>query len=244
VILYPAVDILGGKAVRLTQGSFERSKVYDEDPLAAASRWVEEGAEALHVVDLDGARAGHPISLEHLRNICRLPVTVQYGGGLRSLENVVAALSTGADRIVIGTAAFSESGVLEQALEQFGERIAVGVDVRDGRVATSGWIERSELSGLDAVTELKSRGARCIVYTNVDRDGTLGGVDPNDVQAVSGAVGDARFLYSGGVATTGDLIDVACAHDGNLEGVIVGKALYERRFQVSEGKRALSGNED
>lgn len=239
MILYPAVDILGGKAVRLTRGAFDQSKVYDEDPLAAASRWVEEGAEAIHVVDLDGARTGRPASLDHLRKISELPVTVQYGGGLRSFEDVEAALSAGADRIVLGTAAFSEPQVLAEALERFGDGVAVGVDVRGGRVATSGWVEQSELSGLDAVRDLRSRGVRRFVYTNVDRDGTLEGVDANGIVDVSDEVGDGRFVYSGGVASIGDLIDVASAHSGNLEGVIVGKALYEGRFGLREGRHAL-----
>jgi len=240
VILYPAVDILGGQAVRLTKGSFEQSKVYDEDPLAAAARWVSEGAKALHVVDLDGARAGQPVNLDQLRKISELPVPVQYGGGLRSFESVAAALSSGADRIVLGTVAFSDPDVLDEALDRFGERIAVGVDVRAGKVATSGWTEVSELSGLEAVERLRDRGVQSFVYTNVDRDGTLGGIDPNDVDAVSEAVGkDGGFVYSGGIASTGDLIDVACAHNGNLVGVIVGKALYEGRFTIAQAIEAL-----
>ena len=235
------MDILGGKAVRLTQGSFEDSKVYDEDPLDAASRWVEEGAEALHVVDLDGARTGQPASLDHLRSISELPVRIQYGGGLRSFESVAAALSAGADRVVLGTVAFAAPDVLEDALDRFGERVAVGIDVRDGRVATSGWLEQSELSGLEAIVNLRHRGVRHFVYTNVDRDGTLAGVDATGVNDVSEAVGkDASFVYSGGIGAIGDVIDVAAAHNGNLEGVIVGKALYEQRFSVGEAISALA----
>jgi phosphoribosylformimino-5-aminoimidazole carboxamide ribotide isomerase len=237
--LYAAVDILGGKAVRLTQGSFEQSTVYDEDPLTAASRWVDEGAEALHVVDLDGAKEGSPSSIGHLERIARLPVTVQYGGGLRSLETLEAALSAGADRIVIGTAAFTDPDLLSKAIERFGEQVAAAVDVRGGLVATKGWLEQSELSGIEAVRRLRDRGVTSVVYTSVDRDGMLGGINPNDVDEVSEAVGEGRFVYSGGISSLADLIDAACAHNGNLEGVIVGKALYERRFEVRDAKRVL-----
>jgi phosphoribosylformimino-5-aminoimidazole carboxamide ribotide isomerase len=242
--LYPAIDILGGKTVRLTRGEYERSKVYEDDPLAAARRWVEEGAEALHVVDLDGARAGRPMSLEHLRRISEFPVPIQYGGGLRSLESVVAALQGGADRVVLGTAAFSDSKLLENALERFGEQIAVSVDVREGRVATSGWIERIEMSGPEAVRALRRQGVCRFVYTNIDRDGTLSGIDPKDVELAAEAVGDGQFVYSGGISSLGDLVDVGVAHHGNLEGVIVGKALYEKNFRLQDGKRALEAPEE
>jgi phosphoribosylformimino-5-aminoimidazole carboxamide ribotide isomerase len=245
LILYPAVDILAGKAVRLTQGSFDQSTVYDEDPLAAASRWVEEGAEALHVVDLEGARTGEPANLDLLRKISELPVRIQYGGGLRSFDSIAAALSAGADRVVLGTVAFSAPEVLEDAMDRFGDRVAVGIDVREGRVAMSGWVEQSEVSGPAAVEGLRSRGVRRFVYTNIDRDGTLRGIDPNDVDNVSDAVGkDASFVYSGGVGSIADLIDVAYAHSGNLEGVIVGKALYEHRFRLQDAKRALENPEE
>jgi phosphoribosylformimino-5-aminoimidazole carboxamide ribotide isomerase len=183
------------------------------------------------------------LSLDHLRRIAELPVPVQYGGGLRSLEDLSAALEGGADRAVLGTAAFSDPGLLESALERFGERIAVSVDVRDGRVATSAWVEQIEMSGPEAVRALRQRGVRRFVYTNIDRDGTLRGVDPDDVRLASDAVGDGRFIYSGGVASIGDLVEAAVAHGGNLEGVIVGKALYEKSFRLQDGKRALEAPE-
>jgi phosphoribosylformimino-5-aminoimidazole carboxamide ribotide isomerase len=241
--LYPAVDILGGRAVRLTRGSYEHSKVYEEEPLTAAQLWLEQGAEALHVVDLDGAREGRPVSLDHLRRIAELPLPVQYGGGLRSLDDVEAAADAGARWVVLGTAAFKTPGLLEAALERFNERVTVSVDVRGGRVATGGWLEQLDLPATDAVKELKERGARRFVYTNIDRDGTFEGVDLDAVSEVSTAVGDASFVFSGGIGSIGDLIDVALLQAGNLDGVIVGKALYEHRFRLGDGKRALEDPE-
>jgi phosphoribosylformimino-5-aminoimidazole carboxamide ribotide isomerase len=238
--LFAAVDILDSKAVRLTRGAFEESKVYDQDPLVAARRWLEEGAEALHVVDLDGARAGRPISLDHLRKIAELPLRVQYGGGLRSLESVSRVLDCGAERAVIGTAAFSDADLLQGALDRFGDRVAVAVDVRGGRVATAGWTATTGIEALAAVAMLRRRGVGRIVYTNVDQDGTLSGPDLEEVGKVSEAIGDDRFLYSGGIGSLDDLRALVSLGLSNLEGVIVGKALYERRFTVAEAVKALA----
>jgi phosphoribosylformimino-5-aminoimidazole carboxamide ribotide isomerase len=240
ITLYPAIDILDGKAVRLTRGSFDQSKIYESDPRAAARRWVDEGAEALHVVDLDGARCGHPVSLEHLARIAELGPPVQYGGGLRSLEHISDALEAGADRVVLGTAAFADPELLDTALQKFGERISVAVDVRQGRVATRGWVESLELSGEDAVQALGARGVRRIVYTNVDRDGTLDGVDPGDVSRAATAAAGGLLVYSGGVGSIDDLIAIAAVEADSLDGVIVGKALYEERFRLPDAKRALA----
>jgi phosphoribosylformimino-5-aminoimidazole carboxamide ribotide isomerase len=240
VILYPAVDILGGRAVRLRQGDYESGTVYAEDPLEAARRWAGEGAPALHVVDLDGAKEGKPVSIGQLQQICaELELPVQYGGGLRSLEDVRQALDAGAARAVLGTIAFTDVAVLDSALAEFPDRVAVAVDVRDGRVATGGWIERTQTSGEDAVRALRERGVRDFIYTNIDRDGMLSGPDPLEVERVSEVVGEERFLYSGGIGSVEDLRALSALGLSNLEGVIVGKALYERRFTVMEAISAL-----
>ena len=148
MILYPAIDILGGNAVRLVKGDFDASKVYDQDPLAAARRWVKEGAEHLHMVDLDGARAGHPVNLEHVRRVAsELDVPVQLGGGLRTLEAISEALAAGVERVILGTAAFTDPDLLERALEQHGpSRVVVSVDIREGRVTTEGWTKAADVS--------------------------------------------------------------------------------------------------
>jgi phosphoribosylformimino-5-aminoimidazole carboxamide ribotide isomerase len=242
VTLYPAIDILDGKAVRLSQGDFQRETVYADDPLEAARRWVAEGARALHVIDLDGARSGRPVALTHLRRVAEVVgVPIQYGGGLRALEHVREALEAGAQRAVLGTAAFTDEALLDRALEQLGERIAVAVDVRDGRVATSGWTGTTQIGGEEAVLALRRRGVETIVYTDVDRDGMLSGPDLSAVSRVSRAVGDATFVYSGGVGSLSDLRALTALRLSNLGGVIVGKALFEGRFTVAEALTALAG---
>jgi phosphoribosylformimino-5-aminoimidazole carboxamide ribotide isomerase len=202
---------------------------------------VRDGAKALHVVDLEGARSGRPVALEHLRAIASVTgVPVQYGGGLRALEHLRDALSAGAARVVLGTAAFKDGQLLERALAEYGSRLAVAVDVRGGRVATAGWVDTTDIAGAEAVLVLREKGVIAFVYTNVDRDGMLGGPDLQEVAAVSDAVGDAGFIYSGGIGSLDDLRALAGLGLGNLEGVIVGKALYERRFSVAEAEEALS----
>jgi len=242
VKLYPAVDILGGNAVRLRQGEFDAKKVYEQDPLSAARAWQEEGARFLHLVDLDGARSGKPVNLEQLRRITsELDVAVQYGGGLRSAEAVEDALDAGAARVILGTAALTDPDLLRRALDAHGpERVLVSVDARDGRVATAGWTHTIELTPVQAVERLQASGVQGLVYTNVDRDGMLDGPDLESVRAVAEAV-SGRLLYSGGIGKLADLERLARLRKASLEGVIVGKALYERRFTVAQAEAALAG---
>lgn len=242
--LYPAIDILGGKAVRLEQGDFERRKTYDSDPLDAARRWVAEGATWLHVVDLDGAREGHPVNLEHLERIAgRAGVPVQFGGGLRTVAAVLDAVGAGADRVVIGTVAFTEPDVLDGMIERGGDRVRIAVDVRDGVVATAGWLTSTTITAPEAVTALRGRGAGGFIYTSVDRDGTMSGPDTEALAETCESAGGAPMLYSGGIGSLEDLEAIAALEDHEVEGVIVGKALYERRFSVTDARLAL-GEDD
>jgi phosphoribosylformimino-5-aminoimidazole carboxamide ribotide isomerase len=242
MILYPAIDILDGNAVRLVKGDFEAKKVYDEDPLDAARGWVEAGAEYLHLVDLDGAKSGAPVNLEQLRRIAgELGVPVQYGGGLRSAQAVSDALAAGAARVILGTAAFTQEGLLERALGEHGpECVLVSVDVRGGHVTTAGWTETTEITTEVVIASLSERGARELVFTNVDRDGMLEGPDLEEVRRVARAV-KGNLIYSGGIGQLSDLKALAGLEEASLEGVIVGKALYERRFTVPEALTALAG---
>jgi phosphoribosylformimino-5-aminoimidazole carboxamide ribotide isomerase len=241
VNLYPAVDILGGSAVRLTRGDFHTPKIYDADPLAAASAWVSGGASFLHVVDLDGARRGEPVNLDHLRRIAaELEVRVQYGGGLRSPEAVAQALAAGAERVILGTSAFGEPALLQKVLEAHGpDRVLVSVDVRGGRVATAGWTEQGALDALGALERLQRDGVERFVYTDVDRDGLLEGPDLQALQRLARAV-TGQLTYSGGIGSLSDLQALAGMGEGSLEGVIVGKALYEQRFTVAQALATLS----
>jgi phosphoribosylformimino-5-aminoimidazole carboxamide ribotide isomerase len=239
--LYPAIDILGGKAVRLVKGDFDAKKVYDEDPLSAARGWVAAGARQLHVVDLDGARAGEPVNLEELERIAsNLGVPVQFGGGLRSLRSIENAIEAGAERAILGTAAFTSPTLLERALAQWPGRVLVSVDVRGGQVATAGWTETVESGPRDAIAALAERGARELVYTNVDRDGMLEGPDLQEVAGIA-AVVSGSFVYSGGIGQLADLEGLARLRAPSLAGAIVGKALYERRFTIAEALAVLDG---
>jgi phosphoribosylformimino-5-aminoimidazole carboxamide ribotide isomerase len=238
--LYPAVDILGGRAVRLVQGDFSRKTEYAADPLDAGARWVAEGARWLHVVDLDGARAGRPANLHNLKRMAaELDVPIEYGGGLRDSGSARKALEIGAQRVVIGTAAFAVPSMLDQLLADDPDRLAVAIDVRGGRISTGGWAEVTDLEPHTSVEQLAARGVGCFVYTDVDRDGTLDGVAADAFVRVCTAAGERRVIYSGGIGTIDHLRALAALDISNLEGVIVGKALYEGRFSVAEGRAAL-----
>jgi phosphoribosylformimino-5-aminoimidazole carboxamide ribotide isomerase len=241
MILLPAIDILEGKAVRLARGSFDEQTVYDADPLEAALRWVKGGARALHVVDLDGARSGAPANLEHVRRITeRAGVPIQLGGGLRSNQAIEDALGAGAERIVLGTAAYHNVDLLDDTVARLGDRLVVSVDERDGRLAASGWIEQTDIPIESVIERLGARGVRRFVYSSIERDGMLAGPDLEGIRRVAQAV-KGSFLYSGGISSLEDLRALANLRHVNLTGAIVGKALYEQRFGVAEGQRALNG---
>jgi phosphoribosylformimino-5-aminoimidazole carboxamide ribotide isomerase len=241
VILYPAIDISEGQAVRLVKGDFAEKTVYRDSPVEAARAWVDAGARFLHIVDLDGARTGAPKSIEHLERITHeLAVPVQYGGGLRSLPAVRDALRAGAERVILGTAAFTDIDFLDDVMGAFRERVIVSVDTRHGNVSTSGWQQTTQMPADSVIERLQHRGVRSFVYTNVDRDGMLQGPDLDEVRRIA-AVVRGRFLYSGGIGSVDDLHALAGLRQVNLGGVIVGKALYEGRFTIDEGQRALMG---
>jgi phosphoribosylformimino-5-aminoimidazole carboxamide ribotide isomerase len=241
MILLPAIDILEGKAVRLLQGNFAQRTEYDADPLDAARRWVAAGARALHIVDLDGARSGAPVNLEHIRRITEaVNVPVELGGGLRSLDSVRAALEAGATRVVLGTAAYKDLDFLDETLAAHRERVIVSVDARGGKLAASGWTEQTDLPVTAVLEALGRRGVRRFIYSSIDRDGMLNGPDLDEVKAVGAGI-RGSFIYSGGVSTIEDLRALAGLRQVNLRGVIVGKALYEGHLEVGAGQAALDG---
>jgi len=239
MILYPAIDILNGGAVRLERGEFDQCTSYDADPLDAARRWVDAGARALHVVDLDGTRAGAPVNVENIRRITSaVDVPVQVGGGLRSSEAIEEVLAAGAARVVLGTAAFEDVDLLDRAIARHADRVTVSVDARGGLLAADGWTDQTEIPAEGVIESLATRGVARFVYSSIDRDGMLSGPDLDEVRRIASVV-RGTFIYSGGVSSVDDLAMLASLRQVNLVGVIVGKALYERRFEVFDGQAAL-----
>lgn len=239
MILYPAIDIRGGSAVRLLQGDYARETAYDADPVDAARRWAGEGAEYLHVVDLDGAKAGSPQNLDAIGRIAAaVECPVQVGGGLRDPESVASVLDAGADRVVIGTAALRDPDFLARAIERHGNQVVVSVDARDGKVSLAGWTETSDVDVAAAVADLSSRGVTRFLCTAIEVDGTMDGPALGELSRIA-ATTKAQIIASGGVGNLSHLETLARDAAPNVEGAIVGRALYERRFTVAEGIAAL-----
>ena len=244
MILYPAIDIRDGHAVRLIQGDYGRETAYDDDPLDAALRWLQQGARALHVVDLDGAREGQPRNLEHVGRIAsEAGVPIQVGGGLRDVDAVTATLEAGAARVVLGTAALAEPGLVAALADEHGERIVVGVDARRGHVAVEGWERETAATPAQTLAELAARGVRTFVFTPVEVDGTLGGPAVEELEEVARAAmqAGASLIYSGGIGSLDDLHALRDLSLESLTGVIVGRALYDGRFTVADGQAVLDG---
>lgn len=228
MIVFPAIDLRRGRCVRLRQGDPDAETVYSDDPVATAERWVNEGAEWLHVVNLDGAfgeDSPNPAAVQAI--LAAVSVPVQFGGGLRSLEDVERALNWGVERVILGTVAVTQPDVVAVAVETFGaERIVVGIDARDRTVAIRGWQEESEMDALVVAMRMKERGVKRVVYTDITRDGTLEG--PNVARTGELAqLSGLRFIASGGVGSLDDILQVRWIEPYGVEGVIVGQALYK-----------------
>ena len=240
MIVLPAIDLLGGEAVRLRQGDYDQVTVYNEDPADQARLFADAGAEWIHVVDLDGARAGRPMNLEAVARITQAsPAWIELGGGLRSLDDLEAAFDAGVDRFVLGTSLVTRPDFARQAAERFPGRIVAGVDARDGLVSIEGWMEGTVMSALELIGELKEMGISRVAYTDIMRDGTGAGVDAVAYSVITRAAG-IPVIASGGVAS---LDDVAALRDAeeDIDGVIVGRALYEGAFTLEDALSVASG---
>jgi phosphoribosylformimino-5-aminoimidazole carboxamide ribotide isomerase len=239
--LYPAIDLQDGRAVRLRQGDFATSTVFSDDPVAKAREFAEAGASVLHVVDLDGARYGEPVHAALVASIAAaFPGTVHLGGGLRSRAAIETAMATGVDRVVVGTAVIEDRDLLEWAIDRLGDGLIVGVDARQGKVATHGWTQVSNSDAVVVATGLVTMGVRRLIYTDINRDGTLGGPNLAPLRRLAEAAPPLKLIASGGVSSLDDLRRLRDLGVANLAGVIVGRALYEGRFSVSEGIAALA----
>lgn len=235
-ILYPAIDLRGGKAVRLTQGRADQQTVYGEDPPAIARDFVARGAKWLHVVNLDGAFGSDSRNLDILRAICAgVSVPVQFGGGLRSEADVERALNAGAKRVILGTVALRDPALVKVLARQLGERLAVGIDAKAGKVAVSGWVEVSEVTSVELARRMIDAGVNRFIYTDISRDGMLVGPDLDGARAI-GSLG-CRVIASGGVGDLSHVKAAASAKEG-VDGLIIGKALYENRFTLNEALAA------
>jgi phosphoribosylformimino-5-aminoimidazole carboxamide ribotide isomerase len=241
VILYPAIDIRGGRAVRLLKGDYDRETAYDDDPADAARRWADDGAAFLHVVDLDGALEGSPQNLEAVRRVAEaVDCPIQVGGGLRDGSSVDAVLEAGAERVVIGTAALRDPAFLDRALRDHGPSVVVSIDARGGEVSLEGWTEGGGREAGEVAAELGERGVERFLFTSIDVDGTMEGPAIDELNGVAAEAPQSGVIASGGVGNLSDLELLARVAAPNVEGAIVGRALYERRFTVAEGVAALA----
>ena len=234
MIVYPAIDIYGGRVVRMTRGDFSTVEEVAPSPLAAAKRLVNEGAEWLHIVDIDGARTGEPANLDAIRQIAnRFTVKIQAGGGIRDFDTAEAFAEAGASRIVVGTAAIEDPELIGRLVDRHADGMAVAVDARNGMVMTAGWTETSETRAVDLMQRLAVTGVPAVVYTNVSVDGTLQGPDIANLEAVARAFG-GDVIYSGGVGSLDDIKAIAKLRHRGIRGVVVGRALYLGRFSLRE----------
>jgi len=239
--LFPAIDLQDGRAVRLVRGDFDRSTVFSEDPVAQARAFAAEGATALHVVDLDGAREGAPVHAPLVATIAAaFPGQLHLGGGLRSRAAIETAVATGAHRVVVGTAVMNDEDLLRWAIARLGDRLVVAVDARDGLVATHGWTQVTDRDALGLAADLVRTGVRHLLYTDIGRDGTLQGPNLESLRRLAAAAPPLRVIASGGVSSLEDLRALRKLSLPNLSGVIVGRALYEGRFGVRQAIEALA----
>ncbi|HTH70287.1 MAG TPA: 1-(5-phosphoribosyl)-5-[(5-phosphoribosylamino)methylideneamino]imidazole-4-carboxamide isomerase [Candidatus Saccharimonadales bacterium] len=234
MIVYPAIDILDGRVVRMSRGDFATVEEVAKSPLEAAKRLVADGAEWLHVVDLDGARTGRPANLDHIRAISnRFTVKLQAGGGIRDFDTAEAFAEAGVSRIVVGTAAIRDRELIDRLVDRHADGMAVAVDARNGMVAASGWTETTNVKASDLARDLAIQGVPTIIYTNVSVDGTLQGVDLASTEAVARAFG-GDVIYSGGIGSVDDVKALAKLRHRGLRGVIVGRAIYLGRFTLGQ----------
>lgn len=235
----PAIDLLEGRCVRLYQGDYAQSEVFDENPVAVARQWVEQGATRLHLVDLDGAKAGHPVNQAAIAAIVRsVDVPVQVGGGLRDRQSVADLLSLGVQRIILGTVAVEQPALVAQLCQEFLGQIVVGIDARNGKVATRGWLETSEVDAVPLAQRMAEFGAAAIIYTDIYRDGTLQGPNREALRELAEAIA-IPVIASGGISSVTDLLNLLALEAIGVTGAIVGRALYTGDLGLKEAIRAV-----
>lgn len=231
MILFPAIDIRNGKCVRLIQGDYDKEIIYGDSPTEMALEWQRQGAEFIHLVDLDGAKTGDSSNKEAIRAIAgAVSIPVQVGGGIRSMDMIDAHIESGVSRIIIGTAAITNLAFLEEAVAKYGDKVAVSIDARNGLVATDGWTETTDTKAIDLLKDLEKIGVKTVVYTDILKDGMMQGPNFEELAAVDGACG-IDIIASGGVTTEDNIKKL---REMNLYGAIIGKALYEGSLSLEK----------
>ena len=229
--IFPATDILGGKVVRLTKGDYNQVKIYADSPAEMALQFMKDGATNLHMVDLDGAKHGSPVNFEAIREAAAIKgLFIEVGGGIRNMDTVRAYLEAGVDRVILGTAALRDEAFLTEAVAKFGDRIAVGVDIRDGKVAIRGWVETSETDAMEFMAKLEQLGVRTVICTDISRDGAMAGTN-HDLYAELMERFQMNVIASGGVSAMEDVRRLAAK---NLHGAIIGRAYYTGAISLRE----------
>ena len=238
MLLIPAVDIKDGKRVRLSQGKLDTAVIYEDDPVVAALKWQELGAQYLHVVDLDGAFSGKTVNYNSIKRILEtIKIPVEIGGGIRTLENIKKYLDNGADRVILGTKAVTDPALLTTAISSYKEKIAVGIDASHNKVVIEGWAQESTITSLDLAAKVKELGIQTIIYTDIATDGMLKGPNITGIETFAKTIG-VNLIASGGISTVADINNIKKLESLGVCGMIVGKALYTGKLNFEEAQSA------
>lgn len=243
MIIFPAIDILGGKCVRLTEGRYDQETVFADNPVDMARRWVREGAEYLHLVDLDGAKVGKPVNLAIVKEIAQaVNIPIQLGGGIRTLESIAEVLDAGVARVILGSVAVKQPNLVKEACRVFGEEIVVGIDARDGQAAVEGWGVSGGIGAEELAVRMAAAGVARIIFTDISRDGMLNGVNVEATRSLARKAG-IPVIASGGVRGLEDIIALKEADGDGVEGVVIGKAIYTGAVELAAALRIARGEE-
>ncbi|ASS90276.1 MULTISPECIES: 1-(5-phosphoribosyl)-5-[(5-phosphoribosylamino)methylideneamino]imidazole-4-carboxamide isomerase [Aeribacillus] len=239
--IFPAIDLRGGKCVRLLQGDYNKETVYGDSPFAVAESFVKEGADWIHMVDLDGAKEGVRVNHQHVLKVAKeLKVKVQVGGGIRTEKDVYEYLENGISRVILGSSAVSNRSFVEKMLAEYGGRIAIGIDAKNGYVSTEGWLNTSEVKAVDLGKELAKSGAETFIFTDIATDGMLSGPNVKAIVEMAKATGKT-VIASGGVSSIDDLKKLKQYEQDGVKGAIVGKALYTKKFSLRDAIHEVNG---
>jgi len=240
MLIIPAIDIKEGKCVRLYQGNFQKETLYNDDPLKVATNWQKQGAKLLHLVDLNGAESG---KIKHLKLIAeivkKVSIPIEVGGGIRNLETIKELFDTGVEKVILTTLAYENPGLLKKVCGQYGEKILVSIDVRDGFLSIKGWQEKTKVKAVDFARRMQETGVKGFIYTDIKRDGTLFGTNLDEIKKFATSIG-GKLVASGGISNVDDIRRIKDLRLPNLTGVIVGKALYSGTIKLQEAIKAAN----